>query len=210
MQQVGINSTKGFTSGSILGSSYQLLTIGPKQMTRDSSETSFLQKNGLQRSNLIVYQSTLAKRIIFDGSKTATGVEIDIGEHGGVTFVLSATKEVIVSAGAFQSPQLLMVSGVGPAATLQKHNIPVVADRPGVGQNMWDYVLGGPSYRVRVLTTSALGNAQYAAQAALQFNSDHRSGMLTDSGADILGRSHSDHLPPQRIIVPNQLLTPSF
>ena len=56
---------------------------------------------------------------------------------GGKEYILSAKKEVILSAGAFQSPQLLMVSGVGPAATLQKHNIPVVADRAGVGQNMW-------------------------------------------------------------------------
>jgi choline dehydrogenase len=185
-KQFGIQPIKGFTSGNILGSSYQLLTIDGQTLQRDSSETSFLRKKGLPRDNLIVYQSTLAKRIIFDDAKTAIGVEIDIGNLGGVTFVLSATKEVIISAGAFQSPQLLMVSGVGPAATLRSNNIPVISDLSGVGQNMWDHILGGPSYRVNVLTTSALANPVFSAQAAAQFHAAPPQGMLTNSGADLL------------------------
>lgn len=186
LTRMGLRSLKGLTSGDIMGSSYQLLTLNATNMIRESSETAFLVKNGLPRSNLIVYQSTLAKKIVFDGT-TATGVVIDME---GILFTLSAKKEVIVSAGAFQSPQLLMVSGVGPAATLQKFNIPVVADRPGVGQNMLDHILGGPSYRVNVITTSALGNPLFAAQAAQQFN-DYASGILTDVGADFLGMSFS-------------------
>ena len=186
-KQLGIQPTQGFTSGKLLGSSYQLLTIDAQTGKRDSSETSFLRKIGLARPNLIVFQSTLAKRIVFDSSKTATGVEVDIGNLGGITFILSARKEVIVSAGAFQSPQLLMVSGIGPAATLQKNNIPVVSDLSGVGQNMWDHVLGGPSYRVNVLTTSALANPAFSAQAAADFHASPPHGMLTNSGADILG-----------------------
>lgn len=185
-KQLGIQPIKGLTSGTILGSSYQLLTIDGQTLKRDSSETSFLRKDGLTRQNLIVYQSTLAKRIVFDNNKTATGVQIDIGNLGGITFTLSAREEVIVSAGAFQSPQLLMVSGVGPAATLQENDIPVISDLSGVGQNMWDHVLGGPSYRVNVLTTSALSNPDFSAQAAAQFHASPPQGMLTDSGADLL------------------------
>ena len=139
------------------------------------------------RPNLIIFQSTLAKRIIFDGSRTATGVEIDIGNLGGITFILSARNEVVVSAGAFQSPQLLMVSGIGPAATLQKNGISVIQDLPGVGQNMWDHVLGGPSYRVNVLTTSSLANPAFSTQAAADFHASPPRGMFADSGADILG-----------------------
>ncbi|KAL9031276.1 MAG: hypothetical protein Q9196_000683 [Gyalolechia fulgens] len=186
-KQLGINPIQGFTSGRLLGSSYQLLNIDGQHFTRDSSETSFLRKIGLPRDNLIIYQSTLAKRIVFDDNKVATAVEIDIGNLGRATFKLSAKKEVIVSAGAFQSPQLLMVSGVGPAAILQKNGISVVADLPGVGQNMWDHVLGGPSYRVNVLTTSALGNPYFSAQQADLFHADPPRGMLTNSGADMLG-----------------------
>jgi choline dehydrogenase len=65
-------------------------------------------------------------------------------------YTLAANREVILSAGAFQSPQLLMVSGVGPASTLESFSIPVIEDRPGVGQNMWDHVESGPVYPVDV------------------------------------------------------------
>ncbi|KAL4988857.1 hypothetical protein BDW68DRAFT_186915 [Aspergillus falconensis] len=86
--------------------------------TRDSSETSFLQQS-LQNSNLTVYLHTMALKINFDGT-TASSVNI------------------IVSAGALQSPQFLMVSGIGPRATLERHGIPVVKDLAGVCQNMWE------------------------------------------------------------------------
>ena len=183
-QQLGIKPINGLTSGSILGSSYQLLTIDATSMLRESSETGFLRKIGLQQPNLIIYQSTLAKKILFDSTKRATGVVIQIGQSQ-VPFTLTARKEVILSAGAFQSPQLLMVSGVGPAATLQKHGIPVVSNLAGVGQNMQDHILGGPSYRVNVVTTSQLGNPAFAAAAATQFDTS-ASGILTDAGADLL------------------------
>jgi choline dehydrogenase len=94
----------------------------------------------------------MAKKILFTKTK-ATGVQV---QSNGATTNLQANKEVIVSAGVFQSPQLLMVSGVGPKATLEKLNIPVVADRPGVGQGMQDHVFFGPSYRVNVPTITRL------------------------------------------------------
>lgn len=133
LEAIGIPSIKGFTSGKLIGSSYVLETINATTQTRDSSETSFL-RSSLRNYNLTVYQSTLAKQVIFDGNKTAVGVQVD---SQGRQYTLMARNEVILSAGAFQSPQLLMVSGVGPVSILKEHNIPVVADRPGVGQNMW-------------------------------------------------------------------------
>lgn len=133
LQEIGIFPIDGFTSGQLIGSSYQLLTIDGVDQTRASSEVAFLQTS-LSRTNYIVYQSTLGKRVLFDNNNNAIGVEVDMG---GRQFNLLANKEVIVSCGAFQSPHLLMVSGIGPAATLQNHKITVLADRPGVGQNMW-------------------------------------------------------------------------
>lgn len=104
--------------------------------------------------------------------------------------MLSASKEVILSAGAFQSPQLLMVSGVGPASTLKAYNIPVVADLPGVGQNMWDHIIGGPSFRVNLLTTTELSiNPTFATQTTENYLSEPPTGMLTDAGSDFLGES---------------------
>jgi choline dehydrogenase-like flavoprotein len=94
----------------------------------------------------------MAKKILFAKTK-ATGVQV---LSKGATTNLQAKREVIVSAGAFQSPQLLMVSGVGPKRALSKLNIPVVVDRPGVGQGMQDHVFFGPSYRVNLPTITRL------------------------------------------------------
>ena len=131
---VGMNPINGFQSGKLIGSAYALATINFTVNTRESSETAFLQP-ALQKAkpNLIVFPSTLAKQILFDANKKVTGAQVDTG---GLKYILKASKEVILSAGSFQSPQLLMVSGIGPAATLKKHGISVLADRPGVGQNM--------------------------------------------------------------------------
>ena len=94
---------------------YSLNTIDAKTQTRESSETGFLQL-ALRQGNLIVYQSALAKRILFGGNKTATGVLV---ETRGSQYTISAKREVILSAGVFGSPQMLMVSGIGPAASRQ-------------------------------------------------------------------------------------------
>lgn len=138
LSAVGINPINGFQSGKLIGSSYALATIDYTTNFRDSSEVAFLQPAIAQTiskpaPNLIVFPNTLGKKIIFDSAKKATGVQVNTE---GLTYTLSVNKEVIVSAGVFQSPQLLMVSGIGPAATLQQHNIPVIANRPGVGQNV--------------------------------------------------------------------------
>ena len=133
LKEIGINPRKGFTSGQLLGSSYVLNTVEYTLQMRESSETAFLPP-ALANTNLIVYTQTLAKRIIFDSNKIAIGVQVDTQ---GKVYNLSARREVIVSAGAFQSPQLLMVSGIGPREILSQYSIPVIADRPGVGQNMW-------------------------------------------------------------------------
>ncbi|CAD6593798.1 MAG: hypothetical protein ASARMPREDX12_007673 [Alectoria sarmentosa] len=181
LKEIGISPRKGFTSGQLLGSSYVINTVEPTLQTRESSETAFLQP-ALANPNLIVYTQTLAKKIVFDSNKVATGVQVDTQ---GKVYNLSARKEVIVSAGAFQSPQLLMVSGVGPQATLSQYNIPIIADRPGVGQNMWDHILFGPAYRVNVVTGSSLANPAFAAQAIADYNND-QTGILANNGADFV------------------------
>jgi choline dehydrogenase len=132
-KKIGINPISGFTSGKLLGSSYVLGAINATTQIRESSETSFL-TSAQGNYNLSVYTSSLAKRILFNSNKTATGVQVDTA---GSQYVISAKKEVILSAGAFQSPQLLMVSGIGPKTALQEHKIPVIQNLPGVGQNMW-------------------------------------------------------------------------
>jgi len=173
---------EGFQSGKLMGAAYALATINIDTNTRDSAATAFLPTHiNKDIKNLIIYVSTMGKRVIFDANRRATGVEVD---YSGRRFTLSARREVILSAGAFQSPQLLMVSGVGPAAVLNQHNIPIVADRPGVGQNLQDHVLFGPSYRVNVITAGSFAVPGFADAAAEEFLT-RGTGIMTSPGADV-------------------------
>ncbi len=96
------------------------------------------------RLNLTIRPNCTVHRLIFDGNR-ATGVEL---ESGGEKFVVEG-EEIILSAGAIGSPQILMLSGVGPADHLRSLGIPVVADKPGVGQNLRDHPAVWVTWRTR-------------------------------------------------------------
>lgn len=184
LREIGIPDIPDFSSGELIGSQYCPLTVRPDDETRSSSQASFLQQSlADEDSRLQIYVHSLAKRVLFSSNKTATGVLV---ESYGQTYTLHASREVILSAGCFQSPQLLMVSGIGPNSTLHQHNIPVIANRPGVGQNMWDHVLFPILYEGDVQSSTALNNVTFAAQASKQYN-QNQTGILTNTGADYLG-----------------------
>ena len=94
---VGILPNNGFNSGSIFGSMWVSHTVNPQDGRRSSSQTSFLDQ-AIKTSSLTAYTKTLAKRILFDGNNTASGVEVDTA---GLAYTLKANLEVILSAGAF-------------------------------------------------------------------------------------------------------------
>jgi len=113
--------------------------FGPMEQTvwkgrRWSAANAYL-KPALKRPNCEMIRC-LARRVIIEDGR-ATGVEI---ERGGKVEVVHAAREVIVAASAFNSPKLLMLSGIGPAQHLKEQGIDVVADRPGVGQNLQDHL----------------------------------------------------------------------
>ena len=93
-------------------------------------------KPAMNRPNLDIQTHALTTRVIMDG-KTAVGVEY---RQGGKTRRVRARKEVILSASSFNSPKLLMLSGIGPADHLKEHGIEVVHDLPGVGRNLQDHL----------------------------------------------------------------------
>ena len=95
------------------------------------------------RQNLTILTGAEAQKILFD-QKRATGVKV---RHKKKIVEIRARQEVIVSGGAFGSPQLLMLSGIGPEAELAQHGIPVLHDLPGVGQNLQDHLDYVLSYR---------------------------------------------------------------
>ncbi|WP_300348590.1 GMC family oxidoreductase N-terminal domain-containing protein, partial [uncultured Alcanivorax sp.] len=105
-----------------------------KNGERCSAAKAYLTPN-LQRPNLTVLTHALTEKVLFEGRK-AVGVQVKVK---GQRQTLQARCEVILSAGAFGSPQLLMLSGVGPAAHLRQHGIDVIHDLPGVGENLQDH-----------------------------------------------------------------------
>lgn len=102
---------------------------------RCSAAAAFL-RPAMGRPNLTVITAAHATRILFDG-KRAVGVEYRRGRR---TLRISARREVILSGGAFHSPQLLQLSGVGRAEAIQRHGIAMVQDLPGVGRNLQDHI----------------------------------------------------------------------
>ncbi|WP_092007941.1 GMC family oxidoreductase [Polaromonas sp. OV174] len=121
--------------------------VGIYQITTDkgmrASASSAYLRPALKRPNLSVQTHAHVSRILFEGSQ-ACGVAY---QQGGVSRVVRARREVILSAGAINSPQLLLLSGVGPASHLQAMGIQVVADRPAVGQNLQDHLCIDHLYR---------------------------------------------------------------
>ncbi|PLB46518.1 alcohol oxidase [Aspergillus steynii IBT 23096] len=182
MNAIGIDDIRDFNEGSLLGAQYCTVTVRPPDETRSSSQTAFLGKSKPPTMDIFTY--TLAQKILFDSEKRATGVLVT--DKSSASFELRAVREVVLSAGALQSPQLLMVSGIGPAPTLQDHGIPVIADLPGVGQNMWDHPFFGPSYRVQVVTfTEYVNDIWFTIWELIKWLSFGR-GMGSSTGADFL------------------------
>lgn len=96
---LGLPNIAGFNNGKLLGFSEFTVTVDPQAATRSSSETSFLQE-AISSTTLQVYQQTLAKKILIDVDKTATGVNV---VTAGAEYTLNATREVILAAGAVGS-----------------------------------------------------------------------------------------------------------
>ena len=120
--------------------------VTQKNGERWSAARAYIEPN-LPRPNLKVVTGAQARKIRFDG-KRATGVEFS---RDGKNESVSARREIILSSGAFQSPQLLMLSGIGNAADLKNLGIDVVHDSPGVGQNLQDHIDFAFSYRSKSL-----------------------------------------------------------
>jgi choline dehydrogenase len=110
------------------------MTVGPDGR-RCSAANAYLRPS-MKRSNLAVRTHSLATRVLFE-DRRATGVEYRRGE---AVERVTARREVIVSSGPINSPKLLKLSGIGPAAELREHGIPVVHDLPGVGENLQDHL----------------------------------------------------------------------
>jgi choline dehydrogenase len=115
---------------------YVLVRATHQDGLRRSSADAYV-RPALDRPNLTVLTGGLVRRVLFEDGR-ACGVELATGDG---TRQLLAQREVILAAGAVGSPQLLMLSGIGPARHLTEHGIPVLVDAPEVGQNLTDHLV---------------------------------------------------------------------
>ena len=130
---LGVPKTEDFNNLTQEGVGYYQLST--HKGLRCSAAVAYL-KPAKQRSNLTILTNSQVSKVIFENKK-AVGVEFI---QQGSKKTIRSNKEVILSAGAIQSPQILQLSGVGPAKLLQELNIPVVHDLPGVGENLQDHL----------------------------------------------------------------------
>jgi choline dehydrogenase len=176
-KELGLSQLNNLTSGALIGNQYSPATLRPSDQTRFTSKSSFLQyavNSG--RNNIFLYKTSLTEKINFANSK-ATGVSVS---SGSTTFTLKAKKEVILAAGTLQTPQLHMVSGVGPEKILKQYGIKVIQDLPGVGQGMQDHLFFSMVHKVDTV-----------AKVENEYNQYH-TGILTHTGADYFA---SEKLP---------------
>jgi len=139
MAEVGIDHNPDFNADGQTGSGFYHLT--QKDGERCSSAAAYITP-ALDRANLTVETEAQVTSVTFDDDR-AVGVEY---QQDGTTRTAEARQEVVLSAGAINSPQLLMLSGIGPAEHLRDHGIEVRADRPGVGRDLQDHLKLGVVY----------------------------------------------------------------
>ncbi len=150
----------------------------------------------LSRRNLTVLTKAHVTRILFEGTR-AIGAEY---VQGGESHKVLASREIILSGGAFGSPQLLLLSGVGPGAHLKAMEIAVVRDAPGVGQNLQDHVTSVITHRSpgnRDLLGLSLAGGSKIAKALGEWRA-RRTGLVTSNAAESVAflRSGADEVMP--------------
>ena len=155
---------------------------------RCSTATAYL-RPARRRNNLRVIVDALATRILFKEG-AARGVEFT---RNGQTQTVLARREVILSGGVFNSPQLLQISGVGPGSLIGEFGIPLVADLPGVGENLQDHIGVGMAYQCNqpITLNDIVNNPLRRLLAGIQY-ALFRKGMLASSPVPSAGMIRTD------------------
>jgi choline dehydrogenase len=191
--EIGIPPTDDFNLGDNEGSGY--FEVTQRSGVRWSAARAFLPRQVRKRPNLVVLDRTQVTRLLLDGGRV-TGVEY---VRDGQVAKARAARQVVLAAGAIGTPQIMMLSGLGPAAHLGEHGIEVVRDLPGVGANLQDHLQIRTSFRIsgartlNDLQAGLWGKARIAAQYALS-----RSGpmAMAPSQLGLFTRSHPRYATP--------------
>ena len=190
--ECGIPPVKVFNRGDNFGCAY--FQMNQKRGRRWSATNAFL-RPVMHRTNLTVMTGASVLKLNFDG-KRCKGADF---VHRNEKFSVEPTKETILAAGSIGSPQLLQLSGIGPAALLEKHGIRPVHSLPGVGENLQDHLQVRMQYKVKnVKTLNGIANSLWGKAAmALEYFA-FRTGPLTmpPSQAGAFARSDASQPTP--------------
>jgi choline dehydrogenase len=158
-QQAGIPRTEDFNRGDNEGVGY--FQVNQKNGWRWNTAKAFLRPVCYGRPNFEMWTGAHVDRLLIerlsDGGKRCKGAQVWTGKE---MVTVNAIAEVILSAGSIGSPQILQLSGIGPAALLRQHGIPVVQDTPGVGENLQDHLQIRAVFKVSgVATLNTMANS---------------------------------------------------
>ncbi|OKL55911.1 hypothetical protein UA08_08800 [Talaromyces atroroseus] len=170
-------------TGQAIGAFTNTHTVHPDTRERSYSRTAYYDSDTAKRPNLHVLVEAFVEKIIFnesDGSITATGVQFRTKD--GEQHTVTARDEVVLSAGAINSPQILELSGIGQRDRLESLGIPVVIDNPNVGENLQDHPSSHISYELAegIMSGDALVNPEVTKQL-LELYESSRAGPLGGS-----------------------------
>ena len=195
-QQAGIAATDDFNRGDNEGVGY--FEVNQKAGWRWNTAKAFLRPTCYGRPNFEMWTSAQVSKLVLqtqaDGSQRCTGVEVWDGQQ---RVAATADKEVILSAGSIGSPQILQLSGIGPAALLQQHGLAVAVDAPGVGANLQDHLQIRSVYKVQGVKTlntqanSLWGKAMIGLEYALK-----RTGPMSMAPSQLGAFTRSDPAQP--------------
>ena len=189
--EAGIPRSTDFNSGDNEGVGY--FEVNQKSGWRWNTSKAFL-RPARNRANLTIWTEAQVERLLIEpgrqGQRRCAGVVV---RRGGQEVAVRAEGEVILSAGAIGSPQILQLSGIGPAALLQKHGVAVALDLPGVGENLQDHLQIRAVFKVsgaatlNTLANNLFGKAKIALEYALR-----RSGPMSMSPSQLGAFTRSD------------------
>lgn len=151
-EELGLKMAADPRKGSAVGAFQQAATIDPVTKTRASSASAYLTEEVRARPNLSILTDTLVNQVILSKSDdgisqtVATGVEICSGN--GVKRTIRTRIEVVLAAGALQTPQILELSGIGDREVLTKQGVPVIIENENVGRNLQDHPIVCESFEV--------------------------------------------------------------
>jgi len=169
-QQVGIPKTSDFNGGDNSGSAY--FDVNQRRGIRWNTSKAFL-KPAARRPNLTIMTGCHVERLLLETTETGPRCTGIVFTGGGTQWQATAKRETLLTAGAIGSPQLLQLSGIGPAALLREHGITPVLDSPGVGGNLQDHLQLRMVYKVQgvktlnVMASNIVGKMQIGLQYAL-------------------------------------------